>query len=255
MNCQICQSRFGYMIIHEGEDQVAKVKEALDNFSNIGNLVKEVHTVCLKCLMTRAFKCEYCTRHCTRLINILGMVNDNENIKYDDPDYIYYDETLEIYPQLFFGEGEPYYPPGVSPGTWYRLTKEYVQKRVKQNPNFDSETFPDLEPWQPPRETPRQTPRETPRQPQQHQQETSRQNKLPFPHHLLYSTNKYFNESEFALLIKKELSNKYKKYFNIDDTCNMKNVGWYINNKLPIEHPKNENYTRILNLMKETFEF
>jgi hypothetical protein len=68
------------MIIHEGEDQVAKVKEALDNFSNVGNLVKEVHTVCLKCLMTRAFKCEYCTRHCTRLINILGMVNNNENI-------------------------------------------------------------------------------------------------------------------------------------------------------------------------------
>lgn len=205
MECQICQTRYGYMIIHEGEDFNAKIKSTIDNYSNVGNLVKEVHTVCLKCLMARAFKCEYCTRHCVKLVNILQIINEPEN-----PDYIYYDSENEVYPKLFFGDSEPYYPPGVKPGSWFKLTKEFVEMRSKQNPNFEPESFPDNPQSQ-------ETPRETPPINEKQQIKSNIIVKTPFPYHLLKTlANKACCDTDFVKYIRDILYNKYNYLIGMD---------------------------------------
>jgi hypothetical protein len=268
MECQICQHRYGYMIIHEGEDLEAKVISTKDNFSSIGNLVKEVHTVCLKCLMARAFKCEYCTRHCTKLVNILQYINEPDNT-----DYIYYDLEKNILPKLYFSDNEPYYPPNIKPGMWFQLTREFIEIRSKQNPNFDPESFPDLNLSS--SNTSNTTSNTSVCSTTSNTSGCSTSNtsgcstsntsgcstsntsdKIKFPYNLVnISIGKEYYDSEFVDYIRKIICKKYDIYYSTYVAANLRAINYRIYEKKSIEEPSNKEYQYLVDKIKETFQF
>jgi hypothetical protein len=235
------------MIIHEGEDLEAKVISTKDNFSSIGNLVKEVHTVCLKCLMARAFKCEYCTRHCTKLVNILQYINEPDNT-----DYIYYDLEKNILPKLYFSDNEPYYPPNIKPGMWFQLTREFIEIRSKQNPNFDPESFPDLNLSS--SNISNTTSNTSGCSTSNSTSNTS--DKIKFPYHLVnISIGKEYYDSEFVDYIRKIICKKYDIYYSTYVAANLRAINYRIYEKKSIEEPLNKEYQYLVDKIKETFQF
>lgn len=142
MNCAICETRYGYMSLHPKDNYEKYIQSVIHNFSNYENLIKEAHILCFKCLIRRAFNCDYCVRPCERLINIQQIIYDFKQygtVIYDNPEYIYFDKKLGIIPKVFYTNSDPYIPVGAIPGQFFHPTIEWIEARSKENPNLDPE--------------------------------------------------------------------------------------------------------------------